>query len=80
MKYWQEYYLVKRKFSGINIGELFLIATRLKLQLGVNFNVHVFPNWCGTDVKLDKEAKSARETYTHVVESCIRAHQCRKLL
>ena len=44
---------------------------RLKLQLGVNFNVCVWPNWLDTDAKLDMEAKPPHKTCTHMVESCI---------
>ena len=42
----------------------------LKLQLS-DFNMHVFPNWRDSDVKLDMEAKPPCKTCTHVVKNCI---------
>ena len=62
---------IEKQFGRINIGNLDKIIScmHLKLQLGVNFNVHMWPNWHDTDVKLDMEAKPPHETCTHVVES-----------
>ena len=47
----------------------------LELQLGVNFNVQVLPNWHETDAKHGMEAF---ETSIHRVESCIRRHYISK--
>ena len=49
----------RKEFGRISIGDLDKIISymRLKLHLGVNFNVCVLPNWCDTDAKLDMEAK-----------------------
>ena len=48
MNYWRECYLVKhkrKKFGGINIGDLdkIISCVCLNLQLRLNFNVHMLP-------------------------------------
>ena len=50
---------MEKEFGRINIGDLDKIISyvQLKLHLRVNFNVHVLPNWCDNNVKLDMEAK-----------------------
>ena len=60
----------KNNFGRISIGNLdkFISYMWLKLQLWVNFNVHVLSNQCDTiHTKLDMEAKPPHKTYTNVV-------------
>ena len=56
----------EKQFGRIHIGDLDKIISYmcLKLQLRVNFNVRVLPNWRDTDAKLDMEAKNEKHVHT----------------